>query len=256
VSRRIWRSSRRYKSASGGAPVRRAGRRNPAGARGAARRRGRYRDGSRRIRCIAWSNIGRRRGRGSRASLRDRRRIAGNSTSPAGKPAPGRARIAARGRPFSSRSQRAPAFGRRRRQADFDRRKRHAIDDGRLEVDSLNPRVPSRSPRFERLNVKAVMDHGKFPKLPEANGTRHRNIKCEPVHIWRYFRGDRAGTGGVSRGRSYDGPQRPQRRRSPAFRCAQPALRWPLRRAAGSAAARMIQRRNAAKSRGSVRKPR
>ena len=49
---------------------------------------------------------------------------------------------------------------------------------------------------------------------------------------------------------------RPGRRRSPASRPVQPAWRAPLRRAAGSAAARMIQRRNAAKSRCSVRKPR
>ena len=58
--------------------------------------------------------------------------------------------------------------------ADFERRKRHAIDDDRREIGSLNPGVPLPSPRFERLDFKAAVNHGVFPRMIRPQQTMSR----------------------------------------------------------------------------------
>ena len=66
--------------------------------------------------------------------------------------------------------------------AEFERRKRHAIDDDRREIGSLNPGVPLPSPRFERLNFKAAVNHGVSPGMIQDPV----NHAPAPAHVNRF----------------------------------------------------------------------
>src|SRR6185437_4595440 len=104
-------------------------------------------------------------------------------------------------------------------EADFECGEGVAVDDEGALVGAADAGVPEAAAGFERLDVVTLVKagHGRFPGLFRPKGARIRGEPCEAVHTCRLFCGP------------------------------------PLRRAAGIAAARMTQRRKAAKSRCSVR---